>query len=328
MEKIAVIGSNSFSGSYFIDTVLENTDYNIIAISRSPERNQIFLPYKKRDNKKVRFYQMDLNQDINKIIDLFKKEDIKFVVNYSAQGMVGQSWINPEQWFQTNCLSIVNLTNKLKTLHHLKKYIHISTNEVYGSCNNVSENAPLNPTTPYATSKAVADMFIKNLINQFNFPANLVRSTNVYGPCQQLFRIIPRSIIYAKINKKISLHGGGKAVKSYLHIKDNCEATLKIMQSGVLGEIYNLSPDSGISIREIVKKICNKVGKDFNESVEIVDERIGQDSEYTLNSNKIRNELNWKPKIEFDKGLDECIDWVNKNWEFIKTQPWEYIHKK
>ncbi len=328
MEKIAVIGSNSFSGSHFIDTVLENTDYDVIAISRSPEKNPIFLPYKKRENNRVRFFQIDLNHDVNKIIEIFKKENVKFVVNYAAQGMVGQSWINSEQWFQTNCLAVISLTTELRKLPSIKKYVHISTNEVYGPCNNITESAHLNPTTPYATSKAAADMFLQNLITQFNFPANLVRSTNVYGPGQQLFRIIPRSIIYTKINKKISLHGGGKAVKSYLHIKDNCEATLKIMESGIPGEIYHLSPDSGISIREIVKKVCNKVGKDFDESVKIVEERMGQDSEYTLNSNKIRNELNWKPKIDFDSGLDECIDWVNKNWEVIKAQPWEYIHKE
>lgn len=328
MEKVVVIGSNSFSGSHFISTLIENTDYEIIGISRSPEKNPIFLPYKNKENNRFKFYQMDLNYDIDKMIELFKKENIKFIVNYAAQGMVGQSWIDPEQWFQTNCLGIVNLTNKLRKMPNLKKYIHISTNEVYGSCNNIKENAPLNPTTPYASSKAAADMFIQNLINQFNFPANLVRSTNVYGPGQQLFRIIPRTIIYIKAGKKISLHGGGKAVKSYLHIKDNCEGTLKIMESRTAGEVYHLSPDQGISIENIVKKICNKLRKDFNEITEIVEERTGQDTEYILNSNKIRTELNWKPKIEIDGGLKQCIDWVNKNWEIIKTQPWEYIHKK
>ena len=203
MDKVGIIGSNSFSGSYFIDTILENTEYDVVGISRSQEYNPIFLPYKKEENKRFKFYQMNLNQDLEEMLKVFNKEKINYIVNYAAQGMVRQSWKNPEQWFQTNCLATVNLTNRLKEMPFLKKYIHISTNEVYGSCNNIKEDAPLNPTTPYASSKASADMFIKNLINQFNFPANIIRSTNVYGPGQQLFRIIPRSIIYLKSRKKI-----------------------------------------------------------------------------------------------------------------------------
>ena len=328
MATVVVIGSNSFSGSHLVNTILENTDYEVIGISRSSENNPIFLPYKNKENKKFKFYQMDLNHDLEEMIDLFNREKIEYIINYVAQGMVEQSWKNPEQWFQTNCLGAVNITNKLKDMTFLKKYIHVSTNEVYGSCNNIKEDAPLNPTTPYATSKAAADMFIQNLINQFNFPANIIRSTNVYGPGQQLFRIIPRSIIYLKSGKKISLHGGGKAVKSYLHIKDNCEATLKIIESGISGEIYHLSPNKGISVENIVKKICDKLGKDFNEVTEIIEERTGQDSGYILNSDKARTGLNWKPRIEIDEGIEQCINWVNKNWEVIQTQPENYIHKR
>ncbi|MFH1711532.1 MAG: GDP-mannose 4,6-dehydratase [Nanoarchaeota archaeon] len=327
MEKVVVIGSNSFSGSNFVNTVLENTEYDVIGISRSPEPNPIFLPYKKKDPSRFKFHCLDLNQDLDKIIELIKNEKAEYVVNYAAQGMVGESWNAPEQWFQTNCLAVVNLTDQLRKLDFLKKYIHISTNEVYGSCNNTYESSALNPSTPYASSKAAADMFILNLIKQFNFPADIVRSTNVYGAGQQLFRIIPRSIIYLKTNKKIPLHGGGTAKKSYLHIKDNCLATLKIMQSDSSGEIYHLSPDSGISIADIVRKICGMLGKSFDESVEITGERTGQDSEYTLNSSKTRNKFVWKPEKSFDEGISECINWVNENWNVINTLPQEYIHK-
>lgn len=327
MSKVAVIGSNSFSGSHFVNTLLKETNYEVVGISRSQERSPAFLSYKEREGKRFTFYQMDLNHNLDEIADLIRKEEIGTVVNYAAQGMVGESWKNPEQWFRTNCLGTVNLTTKLMRIPSLRKYIHISTNEVYGSCNNVDENTPLNPSTPYASSKAAADMFIQNLIDQFDFPANLVRSTNVYGPGQELFRIIPRSIIYMKLNKKIQLHGGGKAAKSYLYVVDNSDGTLKIIQSGDSGKTYHLSPDSGITIENVVRKICNQFGKDFDESVEIVSDRQGQDSEYTLDSNKVRTELNWKPNTEFDKGLEKCVQWVDDNWEFIKTQPLEYIHK-
>jgi dTDP-glucose 4,6-dehydratase len=325
--KIAIIGSNSFSGSSFIKFILEKTDYEIIGISRSPEYPSVMLPYKTIQSNKFKFFQLDINQDLDKIISLFQEEQIDYVVNFAAQGMVGQSWENPEHWFTTNTLGIVKLTNALRKLP-IKKYIQISTPEVYGSCNNSDETTPYNPSSPYASSKASGDMFIKNLVKQYNFPAIFIRSSNVYGPCQQLFRIIPRSIIYMKLGKKISLQGGGKAIKSYIDIEDVCNGILKIIEKGKIGEVYHFSPDNGESIENIVRKICNKLGKDFQEVVEIVEERPGQDSEYILNSQKARTELEWKPLIELDQGLDRCIDWINKNWEEIKKLPLEYAHKE
>ncbi|MBT96553.1 dTDP-glucose 4,6-dehydratase [Candidatus Pacearchaeota archaeon] len=326
MEKVAVIGSNSFSGAHFVDHLLENTDYKVIGISRSPESNSIFLPYKGKEG--FKFFQENINDDLSNIVNILRKEDVKKVVNFAAQGMVGQSWDNPEHWFRTNCLGIANLTNKLRKIKSFEKYVQISTPEVYGSCNEIDENTSYNPSTPYASSKAAGDMFIQNLVKQFNFPANFVRSTNVYGPCQQLFRIIPRTIIYAKLGKKLQLQGGGKAIKSYLHVKDDCSGILKILEDTNKGEVYHLSPDSGISINNLVRKISNKIGKDFDDFSEIVDERKGQDKEYILNSSKARERFNWRPKVDFDKGIEQCVKWVDKNWDVIKTLPLEYIHKE
>tara|TARA_Y100000034_G_scaffold45936_1_gene56487 strand:+ start:17683 stop:18663 length:981 start_codon:yes stop_codon:yes gene_type:complete len=326
MEKVAVIGSNSFSGAHFVNYLLENSNYKVIGISRSQEYNQIFLPYKGKEG--FKFFQGNINNGINDIVDILKKENVKKVVNFAAQGMVGQSWDNPKHWFRTNCLGIVNLTNKLRKIKSFEKYVQISTPEIYGSCNKIDENTSYNPSTPYASSKAAGDMFIKNLIKQFNFPASFVRSTNVYGPCQQLFRIIPRTIIYTKLGKKIQLDGGGKAIKSYLHIKDDCEGIFKILEDINNGETYHLSPKSGESINNIVRKICNKLEKNFDNFVEIVGERDGQDSEYVLDSSKARKRFGWEPKIDISQGLEQCIQWINKNWNVIKTLPLEYIHKE
>lgn len=331
MTKIAVIGSNSFSGSHFANYVLENTDYAIIGISRSPEYNPIFLPYKKRDDyaKRFRFFQMNINHDVDKIIELFKKEDVEYVVNFAAQGMVGQSWLNPIDWFRTNVLGIVSLTNELKNhLPNLKKYVQISTPEIYGPSDNIKEDAPYNPSTPYAVSKLAGDMFIQTITKQFSFPAVFVRSTNVYGYGQQLYRIIPRSIIYMKMGKTIELHGGGEAIKSYIHIRDVCDGILKIMQKGRVGEVYHLSPEGGYSIKTIVQMICDKMGKNFEDVTKLVGERLGQDAQYIINSDKARKELGWLPKIPINQGIQECIDWVNENWDIIKKQPLEYIHKE
>lgn len=328
MAKVLVIGSNSFSGANFVDYVLENTDHEVIGISRSLEYNPVFLPYK-RHGIRFRFFQFDLNKDMQKILNLIESERIEYIVNYAAQGMVGQSWDNPLHWFKTNCISIVELTDNLRKLDFIKKYVQISTPEIYGSIDNLKEkDASYNPSSPYAASKAAGDMFIKTIYNQFNFPAVFVRSTNVYGPGQQLFRIIPISIIKIKKGEKIQLQGGGKAIKSYMHIKDNCKGTLKIMEKGKPGEVYHLSPDQGYSIKSIVELICKKMGKSFEQSVDLIEERPGQDAVYILNSDKAREELDWKPTISMDQGIQECIDWVNKNWESIKDLPIQYIHKE
>jgi dTDP-glucose 4,6-dehydratase len=250
------------------------------------------------------------------------------IVNFAAQSEVGPSWENPEHWFRTNCLGIVNLTNKLKEREYLKRYVHISSPEVYGTCvGTVKEDAPFNPSTPYAASKAAGDMFIQVLIRNFNFPAILIRSTNVYGPGQQLFKIIPRSIIYLKMGKKIALHGGGLAVKSYIHIRDISRGELAAVKNGRPGSIYHLSPESGYAVRDVVRKICDLMGRDFEASTASVGERLGQDAAYVIDSSRAREELGWYPKITLEEGLAEVIDWVEDYWGQIQEEPLDYIHK-
>lgn len=329
MAKVAVIGSNSFSGSHFVDYLLEKTDYEVVGISRSPEPHSIFLPYKTKEKKRFKFFQENIVSGLERLIQIFKKEHIEYVVNFAAQGMVGQSWNNPVQWIRTNTLGVVDLTHRLVHEHNeLKKYVQVSSPEVYGSCEGIKESLVYNPSSPYAVSKAAGDMFVQLLSRQFHFPGVFTRATNVYGPGQQLFRIIPRSIIYMKLGKIIELQGGGEAVKSYIHIKDVCEGTLKIMEAGRTGEVYHLSPDSSQSIREIVGILCKKLGKTFENSTRVINERIGQDAKYIIDSSKARSELSWEPKISINEGLDQCIMWVNKNWGIIKKQPLEYMHKE
>ncbi|MBI2523164.1 GDP-mannose 4,6-dehydratase [Candidatus Woesearchaeota archaeon] len=327
MIKLAVIGSNSFAASHFIDYALSNTNNEILGVSRRPEKNDIFLPYKKNGNSsRFSFHQFDLNRDMAELLDFLDKEQPENIINYAAQSEVGPSWENPIHWYNTNVIGVVNLTNHLRKQPYVKKYIHISSPEVYGSCEGkVNEDCPFNPSTPYAASKASGDMFIQILIKQFTFPAILVRSTNYYGPGQQLFKIIPRSIIYIKSGKKIQLHGGGRAIKSFIHIRDVCAGMLKIMEKGRLGEIYHLSPPSFYSVRDIVQRICLILGCNFSEVTQAVEERPGQDAAYIISSEKAK-QIGWEPKITIDSGLRECVDWVNKNWDVIKKQSLLYNH--
>jgi len=328
-QRIVVIGSNSFSGSDFIDLLLEDERNEVVGISRSPEKNALFLPYKRHQRTNFKFHQMDLNTHMPQITNLLDSFEPEYVVNFAAQSEVAPSWEHPEQWFQTNVVSLAKLTNALKARQYLKRYVHISSPEVYGTCEGrVIESAPLNPSTPYATSKAAADLFLFTLVKNFQFPLVAVRSTNVYGAHQQLFKITPRAVIYIKMGKTIELQGGGRAVKSYIHIRDISRGELLAMEKGRVGQIYHLSPDKGIAVRDLVQAICSKMGAAFEKATKPIDERIGQDTAYVIDSSKARQEFGWRPEITFEEGISGVIKWVEDNWEEIQREPLQYIHKQ
>ncbi len=327
-QKIVVIGSNSFSGSDFIDLLVRNEQNEVVGISRSPEKSALFLPYKRHQGANFKFYQMDLNTHMPQIIELLDSFEPEYVVNFAAQSEVAPSWEHPEQWFQTNVVALAKLSNVLKDRHYLKRYVHISSPEVYGTCEGrVTESAPLNPSTPYAASKAAADLFLFTLVKNFPFPLIMIRSTNVYGAHQQLFKIIPRTVINIKMGKTVELHGGGRAVKSYIHIRDISRGELLAMGKGRVGEIYHLSPDKGIAVGDILKTICDKMGVAFEKATKTVAERVGQDAAYVIDSTRARQELGWQPKVSLEEGLAEVTTWVEDNWEQIQKEPLEYVHK-
>ena len=327
-RKIAIIGSNSFSGSDFIDLLLDDEQNEVVGISRSPEKSALFLPYKQRRGANFKFYQMDLNKHLSQIIDLFDSFEPDYVVNFAAQSEVAPSWENPGQWFQTNAVAVAELAHALKARKYLRRYVHISSPEVYGTCKGtVDEATPLNPSTPYAASKAAGDLSLFTFFKNYNFPLVMIRSTNVYGAHQQLFKIIPRSVIYVKMGQVIELHGGGHAVKSYIHIRDISRGELLAMEKGRAGEIYHLSPDSGIAIRDVVETICDKMGISFKKATKIVAERLGQDAAYVIDSSKAREEFGWRPEINFEEGISGVIKWVHDNWKQIQGELLEYVHK-
>lgn len=327
-RKIMIIGSNSFSGSDLIDLLLEDNINEVVGISRSPEKKALFLPYKRHKQPNFKFFQMDLNKDIVRIIELIDDFQPEYIVNFAAQSEVGPSWDNPDHWFQTNVMALNRLIHQLKDRKFLKRYVHISSPEVYGTCTGVvKEDAPLNPSTPYAASKAAADLSLIPYVKNYGFPLITIRATNVYGAHQQLFKIIPKSIIYLKLGKKIELHGGGRAIKSYIHIRDISRGELLAMEKGSNGSIYHLSPDRGYSVKEIVEEICKLMGSDFKKSTISVNERLGQDAVYVIDSSRARRELGWYPHISLDEGLKEVLTWIEENWEEIKKESFNYVHK-
>lgn len=327
-ERIAVIGSNSFTGVHFINHCLDS-GAEVLGINRSPEGNPIYLPHRNNPSQSYRFAQLDLNHDMESILSEISDFQPKYVVNFAAQGMVGQSWNAPLDWFNTNTLAMVDLHDRLRKLRFLKRFLHSSTPEVYGSCSGlIPESTPFQPSTPYAVSKTACDMSLLAFHKVYDFPVVFTRSANVYGPSQLLFRIIPRSIIYFLTGRKLGLHGGGHSVRSFIHIRDVARGTLDILRNGRNGEVYHLATERSISIRGLVEMIAEKLTVRFEDCVDIVGDRLGKDSAYLLDTKKVENELNWKPECTLEDGIDECIDWVKSNLDVIQTLPLEYIHKK
>ena len=326
-EKIVVIGSNSFSGASFVDYVL-GEGLETIGISRSPEPNPVFLPYRKRESALFRFYQLDLNHDLTEIMDRINAFRPDYVVNFAAQSMVAESWQHPEHWFQTNAVATVKFHDQLRRAEYLKKYVHISTPEVYGTCEGlVQENTDYNPSTPYAVSRAAADMSLTSFCRAYKFRAAFTRAANVYGSGQQLYRIIPRTILFFLMGRTLQLHGGGHSVRSFIHIRDVADGTLRVARQAEPGEIYHFSTTRNISIRALVEMIAAQLGVSFSDHVAVVGERLGKDAAYLLDSANAREKLRWQDQITLEQGIEETIGWVCDNLEEIKKQPFDYIHK-
>jgi dTDP-glucose 4,6-dehydratase len=328
MNTVVVLGANSFSGQDFVDLLLDDPQYRVIGVSRSPERSGLFLKYRlRKDLSRYKYYAMDMNRDMGPLLAMLDDEKPSMIVNFAAQSEVAPSWEHPEHWFQTNTVALSFLVNHLRKQTYLKRYLHVSSPEAYGTCvGNVTEETPLNPSTPYAASKAAADYLLKTYAKQYGFPLLTVRATNVYGARQQLFKIIPRSAIYIKLGRTIELHGGGRAVKSYIHIRDVSRGEKAILEQGRVGELYHLSPDSGVEVKQVVRTICGRLGTPFERATRTVDERPGQDAAYVIDSTKARTELGWKPVVSLEEGLTDVVDWVNENWAAIQAQPLEYRH--
>ena len=328
-RTVVVLGANSFSGQDFVDLLLDQAAYRVIGISRSPERSSLFLKYlEQEDRSQFAYHQLDMNHDLPALLNLLDMERPAWIVNFAAQSEVAPSWEHPEHWFQTNCVALSQMVNHLRRQDYLERFLQVSSPEVYGTCvGRVTEHSPMNPSTPYAASKAAADFLLSAYRKHYRFPLLTVRATNVYGARQQLFKIIPRTTIYLQMGRKIELHGGGRAVKSYIHIRDVSRGELAILERGRIGQIYHLSPDHGIAVRDVVAQLCTEMGHSFTESVITVDERPGQDAAYVIDSTLARSELGWQPEVSLAEGLKEVINWIKSNLTEIRHLPLSYHHK-
>lgn len=327
-NKYLILGSNSFSGSAFADHLL-SLGLDVIGTSRSGEVARPFRIYGWTPHPgRFRFHRIDINHDLDALQAILDSERPTHIVNFAAQSMVAESWQNPDHWMSTNVVSTVRLHERLRHLDFLERYVHVTTPEVYGSTSRwITEEHGFNPSTPYAVSRAAADMSLRTYFDAYGFPVLFTRAANVFGPGQQLYRIIPRTILFALTGRRLQLHGGGQSERSFIHAADVASATYLVAEKGQAGQTYHISTTRSVSIRALVEMILRQLGKSVDECVDVVGERIGKDQAYMLDTTKIRNELGWKDNIDLETGLEQTIDWVRRFLDDLQAQPHNYIHR-
>ena len=324
-----ILGSNSFAGSSFVNYLLTKEE-NIIGISRSKELHPVMQPYFNHSNKRAfKFFQLDINQDTQLLFELIKQHKPRYIVDFVGQsGIVAESWNNPTEWYQTNIISKTNLHHFLKDCDFLERYVKVSTPAVYGNTpKKVLANAPANPSTPYAVSHAAIDMSLLAFYKQYQFPVILTRFANFYGPHQQLYRIIPRTIICGLLGKKLSLHGDGISERMFIYANDISTGIYQAIQRGKLGEIYHFANEPCLSMFFLVKTICELMSVRFENLVEVTAEYPEKDNKHMMDTAQSQAELNWVPMISLEQGLSRTIAWIRKNIDTIETLPLNRTHQ-
>lgn len=310
--KILVTGGAGFIGSNFIKYILKNTQHQIYNIDKLTYAGNLNNLKEIEDNKNYNFFKKDIcnKKAINNII----QDGIEIIINFAAESHVDKSIEDSNVFFQTNVLGTQILCD-LAVKYNIKKFIQISTDEVYGPNNKDnyhSEEDKLNPTNPYAASKASADLLVLSYYKTHGLPINIVRSTNNYGKYQYPEKIIPLFITNLIQNKKVPIYGNGKQIRDWLHVKDHCKALKLIIEKGKKGEIYNISGNNRIQNLKLTKLILKYLNKPET-MIKFVEDRSAHDYAYYINSKKIKSELNWKPNYSLKKGLKETIDWYKDN---------------
>jgi len=321
MKKVIVTGGLGFIGSNLIK-ILNQKKFFIINIDKvSYASNKKNIPTNIQNYK---FYKENINNK-NFIIRILEKYRPSLVFNLAAETHVDKSIDGPKSFINSNILGVFNLLEAIRIYNKKLKLINVSTDEVYGDINKLSskENDAYNPSSPYSASKASGDLLIKSYIRTYNLPAVITNCCNNYGPNQYPEKLIP-TIIYKIIrNETIPIYGNGKNVREWIHVNDHCEALIKIAINGKIGESYNIG--SGVKMQNI--ELMNKIISIFKKintnqknkiNFHFVKDRPGHDFRYSLNSSKLKTELKWKCKINFNEGLKDTINWYidkfNKNF--------------
>ncbi|HEX9570060.1 MAG TPA: NAD-dependent epimerase/dehydratase family protein [Rhodospirillales bacterium] len=325
-KAYAILGGG---GSFGIHTAFYLLDHanprKVLGIGRNPLRPEPFsLNIDKRDG--FEYHARHVTYEVDLLLELLDRERPEIIVNYAAQGEGAISWKHSWRFFETNCVGLSRLAEELSKRDWLERFIQIGTSEMYGAVDHAAaEDEPIKPTSPYAASKVAFDMYLVSAHKFLKFPMNIIRPSNAYCPGQLLHRVVPKAIWAGLTGRKLPLHGGGKAEKSYIHARDLARAIHLVAEKAPLGTIYNAGPATPTSIREVVERCAKALGMPFEKLCQVTEDRLGQDSRYWLNSSAIRKDIGWQPEIGWDEGLAEMVAWGKKYLEQIRDWPTDYV---
>ncbi len=317
-QCLLVTGGAGFIGSHFIRQSLTR-GARIINLDALTYAGNLDNLHDVESDADYTFYKVDIT-DAKAVESVFDQEPVEAVVHFAAESHVDRSIDNAAPFVRTNVEGTLNLLEAARK-HKVRKFVHVSTDEVYGALDLDSperfhETTPLAPHSPYSASKAASDMLALAFHSTHGLPVSVTRCSNNYGPNQFPEKLIPVIILNALANKQIPVYGDGLYVRDWIHVTDHCRGVWTVLQNGQPGEVYNIGADSERANIEMVKMILDYLGcgKDL---IEHVKDRPGHDRRYAISNAKIRRELGWKPQISFEDGMKQTIDWYRNNHEWV-----------
>ena len=326
MKKIVVTGGLGFIGSNLIN-YLHKKNYFVINLDKKQFYSSNYN-IKNKSKKNYKFIKVDINQK-EQVLKILKKFKPAGIFNLAAETHVDRSIDNPDNFIKSNILGVYNLLEALKSYERFEKkikLIHISTDEVYGDIpigKKSKENDVYQPSSPYSSSKASADLIIKSYCRTYGMNIIVTNCCNNYGPGQYPEKLIPKLVMQIKRGQPLDIYGKGKNSREWIYVEDHCEALYKIFNKGKIGENYNIGSGLNITNLKLAKKIISIFNKcqlnKKNIKIRFVKDRPGHDLRYALNINKIKKEIKWRSKTNFDNGLSITIKWYLNNPKFMKS---------
>ena len=324
MKKVIVTGGLGFIGSNLIELLLKK-NYSVLNIDKVTYSSNFYNIKEFKNSKNYNFLKLDIkDKKFFKILNNYKPSGI---FNLAAETHVDRSIDKPENFINSNIVGVYNLLECFKRYSKQKKskLIHISTDEVYGDIlsGRTNEKYPYRPSSPYAASKAASDHLVYSYIRTYDLNAIITNCSNNYGPKQHPEKLIPKLIYNIMNNLPLPIYGDGSNSREWLYVSDHCEALIKIFLKGKIGEFYNIGSNKNLNNLEVTKKLLKNSKKIFalgeNVKINFVKDRPGHDLRYALNSNKIKIKLGWKPKIDFETGINKTINWYFNNRSYYKN---------